>query len=306
VVLALSDGSEIQLGENTQINIDDLMQTATGARVSRVKLLWDRIRAMLSPQHQLEGSAFDIETPNALIGVKFSQPDVEVSYDLEKEKTVAFAYTVALMATNLLTGETMLVPVGSTVIITGMTIKVVAGIVTGAGTIGAEGAGAGTGTAGIGTGKMIAIGAGALAAVGGIAAVAGGGGDGDGGSGTPIYDATGTWWLRKILTAEDPNGCSVIPLGTVDEDLITITQTGNTFTVTFLLGDTYQGTISGNTFTLIPDTDVFPWGETCTLTGEGTFTSDHTLEASYRYRCEGGLYTGERCVEIWEVTGIKQ
>ena len=38
VVLTLSDGSEIQLGEKTQINIADLAQTATGARVSSIKL----------------------------------------------------------------------------------------------------------------------------------------------------------------------------------------------------------------------------------------------------------------------------
>ncbi len=38
-VLALPDGSEIQLGEKTQINIDDLSQTATGARASSIKLL---------------------------------------------------------------------------------------------------------------------------------------------------------------------------------------------------------------------------------------------------------------------------
>jgi hypothetical protein len=176
VVLELSDGSEIQLGENTQINIDDLTQTATGARISRVKLLWGRVWTMLSPQHQLEGSAFDIETPNALVGVKFSQPDVEVSYDLEKEETVAFAYTVALMATNLLTGETMLVPVGSTVIITGMTIKVIAGIVAGAGTASSgptSASSAGTGSSGMSTVTKTAIGLGvAAAAAGGVIAVA--------------------------------------------------------------------------------------------------------------------------------------
>jgi hypothetical protein len=116
-----------------------------------------------------------VDTPNAQVGVKFSQPDVEVSYDPEKEETVGIAHTVELLAKNILTDEEVLVPVGSSVIITAVGIKVVAGIL---GVVGASSAGsAGTGTTGaastgMGVGTKIAIGAGAVAAAGGAAVAA--------------------------------------------------------------------------------------------------------------------------------------
>jgi hypothetical protein len=181
VVLVLSDGSEIQLGEKTQINIVDLAQTATGARVSSIKLLAGWLRAFLSAQHQQKGSSFTIETPNAQVGVKFSQPDVEVSYDPAKQETIGIAHTVELIAINLLTNERIVVPVGSSVIIIGLLMKVITGttaaaIAAGTGTTAAGTTTAGTAAAataaGIGTGTLIAIGAGALAAAGGVAAVA--------------------------------------------------------------------------------------------------------------------------------------
>ncbi len=184
-VLELSDESKIELGEKTQINIDDLAQTATGARVSYIKLLSGWLRAFLSPKHQQEGSSFTIETPNAQLGAKFSQPDVEVSYDPEKQETVGIAHTVELIATNLLTGETKLVPVGSTVIITAVGMKVIAGIVGIVGTSSAGSTGTGTasttastGSTGMGTGTKVALGLGAAAAAGGVAAVAASSGDG--------------------------------------------------------------------------------------------------------------------------------
>ncbi len=191
-VLELSDGSEIQLGEKTQINIDDLTQTGTGARVSSIKLLAGWLRAFLSSEHQQEGSSFTIETPNAQLGVKFSEPDIEVSYNPESVETVGIAHTVELMAKNLLTDEEVLVPVGSTVIIVGTTIKIVAGILAIAGATEAGTAGAGateaattgtgttstgtssTGSSGMGTGTKVALGLGAVAvAAGGVVALAG-------------------------------------------------------------------------------------------------------------------------------------
>lgn len=173
VVLELSDGSELHLGEKTQISIADLAQTSTGARVSRVKLLWGRIRAFLSSEHQIEGSSFDIETPNALIGVKFSEPDIEVSYSLEKAETVGIAHTVELLAKNLVTNEDVLVPVGSSVIITAVGMKVVAGIVGAVGSSGAGSTGTGsasTGSTGMSTGTITTVGV-AAAAAGGVAAI---------------------------------------------------------------------------------------------------------------------------------------
>jgi hypothetical protein len=69
----------IQLSQNTKIDLALLLQSPeTGARQSRLKLLYGKIKLFLSPGHQKEGSAFVTETPNAQIGVKFSQPNVEV------------------------------------------------------------------------------------------------------------------------------------------------------------------------------------------------------------------------------------
>lgn len=102
--LQLSEGSQLQLGQNTKIQLADLLQTETGARRSRISLAWGRIRAFLTPGHQKEGSRFDIETPNAQVGVKFSQPDVEVAYDLNTKISVARAYTVPISVKNLVTG----------------------------------------------------------------------------------------------------------------------------------------------------------------------------------------------------------
>lgn len=102
--LQLSEGSQLQLGQNTRIRLADLLQTETGARRSRISLVWGRIRAFLAPGHQKEGSSFIVETPNAQVGVKFSQPDVEVSYDPDAKISVARAYTVPISVKNLVTG----------------------------------------------------------------------------------------------------------------------------------------------------------------------------------------------------------
>jgi hypothetical protein len=106
VVLTLLDGSELQLGENTNLDIAVLAQDAeTGARTSVIKLMWGKVRAFLSPGHQKEGSEFTFETPNALAGVKFSQPYVEVGYELETDTSVIAAHTVSVVVTNRRTGE---------------------------------------------------------------------------------------------------------------------------------------------------------------------------------------------------------
>jgi hypothetical protein len=146
VTLTLSDGSILEIGEKTRIDITELSQTPTGTRVSRIKLLWGRIRGALSPGHQKAGSTFDVETPNALVGVKFSHPKFEVIYNLGQQETRALAMTIQLMVKNLLTGETQIVPVGSTAIIAGALIKIASGLIS----TGAVSAGTGGGL-GIGT-----------------------------------------------------------------------------------------------------------------------------------------------------------
>jgi hypothetical protein len=217
VVLEFSDGSLLELGENTKLDIAELSQTATGARVSRVKMAWGWIRAKLSSDHQKEGSKFDIETPNALVGVKFSQPDVEVSYDPASQETVALALTVALAAKNLITDEEKMIPIGSMAIITALGIKIIAGAAA-TGVIAAEATGAGAAGAEAGAGgistKTMVIGAGALAAVGGAAAVAassGGGGDGNGGSSASFagnFRYQDNEWTKSLNLTQNGNSIS--------------------------------------------------------------------------------------------------
>lgn len=115
-VLLLSEGSELRLGQNTKIDITTLTQK-TRARTSRIKLLYGKIRALLSPGHQKEGSSFTINTPNATAGVKFSRPVIEASYDPTTETSLFKAYTVALKITNRYTQKVKQVPRGSQVII---------------------------------------------------------------------------------------------------------------------------------------------------------------------------------------------
>jgi hypothetical protein len=104
-VLTFSEGSELHLGEKTKIDIATLTQSRGGARKSSVKLQNGRVRAFLSPGQQKDGSTFTVETPNATAGVRFSHPDVEITYDPEIRKTVILAYTVSVAVRNLVTKE---------------------------------------------------------------------------------------------------------------------------------------------------------------------------------------------------------
>jgi hypothetical protein len=106
-LLKFSDGSRLELGERTNIDIVRLTRkSVTGAQVSQLRLKWGQIRVSLSSTHQKPGSSFSVETPDALIGVKLSQPDVEISYNLDTGTTTVFTYEVESMAiASLLTGE---------------------------------------------------------------------------------------------------------------------------------------------------------------------------------------------------------
>ena len=124
--LALSDGSEIQLGENTKLDIAMLMETPQKARKSGLKLFYGRLRAFLSGDHQKEGSSFEVETPNAQVGVKFSQPGVLVSYDHELETSYINAYTVGSKVKNTITGaEVDDIPKGHQAIVKDKYIQVI-------------------------------------------------------------------------------------------------------------------------------------------------------------------------------------
>lgn len=269
MVLEFSDESEIHIGENTQIYLTTLSQTATGGRVSRLSLSWGRVRAILSPQHQLEGSAFTIETPNALIDVKFSEPDIEVSYSVEKAETIGMAHTVELLAKNLMTHEEVLVAVGSTVIITSEATKVLAGIIGTGTSIESEQKDESpqaetpiVGSSGMGTGTKIALGAGAAALGGGIALAisssdsggntepsetspSGNGGDGENpftGTFKVEYmgqDNFGTDTFRKDIFTLTQNGASIT--GTLETTSTHSTCCTASFTVP-LTGNTSSGT----------------------------------------------------------------
>ncbi len=124
-VLELSDGSQLELGENTNLLMEQLaIEPYSKARVSRVKLWWGKMRAVLSPGHQEEGASFDVQTPNSLVGVKFSKPDIEVQFDLADNTTHVFAYTVDVVVLNLVSGATQVIAAGSGAVITGSSIQV--------------------------------------------------------------------------------------------------------------------------------------------------------------------------------------
>ena len=70
---------------------------------SCLKLSWGWVRAKLSPDYNKNTDAkFEIETPNALVGVKFSPPDTRVSYDQKKGETVAKGFNNELDVLNKL------------------------------------------------------------------------------------------------------------------------------------------------------------------------------------------------------------
>ncbi len=118
VGLRFSDGSELRLGQNSKVDLATLTQVpATKARESRVKLWYGSLRAWIAPEHQTAGSSFEVDTPNALAGVKFSQPVIEVSYDPSTKTSLFKAYTVALIVRNSVTGEHKQVPQGLQVVV---------------------------------------------------------------------------------------------------------------------------------------------------------------------------------------------
>lgn len=128
-VLELSDGSQLELGENTNILMEQLaVEPYSQARVSRVKLWWGKMRAGLSPGHQQAGAAFDIQTPNSLVGVKFSKPDLEVEFDASSNTTRVFAYTVDLVVLNLLSGVSQTVVAGTGALVVGNGIQLLSQI----------------------------------------------------------------------------------------------------------------------------------------------------------------------------------
>lgn len=95
LTLELSDGSHLELGENTNVSITKLIHLPEqDIRISHIRLSWGWLRTTLAVAHQKRGSQFSIETPGALVGVKLSQPDIEVMYDPDTGMTTVFTHTL--------------------------------------------------------------------------------------------------------------------------------------------------------------------------------------------------------------------
>ncbi len=130
VVLILSDGSELTLGENTMINLSSLVEDPeSGTRTSRFELWQGSLRALLSAEHQKPGSSFTVQTPNALVGVISSEPDSETMYDASSNTTIVNAHKSEVVVTNLLTGSSKVIPQGHSGIIHQRVIQELARIV---------------------------------------------------------------------------------------------------------------------------------------------------------------------------------
>lgn len=113
LILQLSDGSELIIAENTNINIAKLAEDPqTGARTSRLVLLWGKARSLVSAGHQAKGSSYTIETPNAFTDIQFSQPDSEVLYDPGTSTTTVMPHRFDVVVTNRVTNDTVRIPEG--------------------------------------------------------------------------------------------------------------------------------------------------------------------------------------------------
>lgn len=92
VILQLAGGSHLALGEKTNVDIIRLHQTSVeGAWESYVKLAWGQIRISLSTAYQKSPeSTFEVETPDIVIAMKASRPDIEIFYDPVMCSTMIF------------------------------------------------------------------------------------------------------------------------------------------------------------------------------------------------------------------------
>jgi outer membrane protein OmpA-like peptidoglycan-associated protein len=119
-ILEFSDGSRLTIAEHADIKLDTLLKDEqTGARVSRLKLWWGKVRSVVAPGHQAPGSEFTVQTPNALAGVKFSEPDSEMQFNPSNWRTQVHAYKFDLELTNLSTGVTATILEGQTGVVEG-------------------------------------------------------------------------------------------------------------------------------------------------------------------------------------------
>ena len=113
LTLELSDGSQLIVGENSNLQIATLAEDPqTGARTSRLILWWGKMRSLVSSGHQAEGSSYTVETPNAFADIQFSQPDSEVLYDPGTSTTTVMPHRFDVVVTNRVTNDTVRIPEG--------------------------------------------------------------------------------------------------------------------------------------------------------------------------------------------------
>ncbi|GAK57048.1 Fe2+-dicitrate sensor [Candidatus Vecturithrix granuli] len=130
VGMAFSDGSQAELGENTNISLSAMAEAPqTGTRTVRLDLWRGRIRLSLSSGVQSPGSSFSIQTHNALVVTLSSPSDSEIVYDPNTNKTTILAHKAAVIVTNLLTGISTQIPEGHSGIIRDRVIQEIARIV---------------------------------------------------------------------------------------------------------------------------------------------------------------------------------
>ena len=130
VGMTFSDGSQAELGENTNISLSAMAEAPqTGTRTVRLDLWRGRIRLALSSATQSPGSSFSIQTHNALVVTLSSPSDSEIVYDPNTNKTTLLAHKADVIVTNLLTGISTQLPEGHSGIIRDRVIQEIARIV---------------------------------------------------------------------------------------------------------------------------------------------------------------------------------
>lgn len=197
-------------------------------------------------------------------------------------KLSALSPAGAVVSTGVLEAGQVAVIVGGIITISAITAAVVGSMGSAATTSSAGTAAAATtataATAGISTTAIVGVAAG-VAAVGVAGAAASGGGGGGGGS-TPTptpapasttYDATGTWTWTDTYAYDS---CMPAEYRT---GIVTIYQTGNTFTGIHVHGGSFSGTVSGATYT---GTGTHPEGDGITK-DTLTFTLSSSTTGTY-------------------------
>ena len=130
VGLSFSEGSHIELGENTNISLTALAEAPlSGIRTSHLDLWRGRVRLKLPPVSQSPGTSFRIQTHNTLVATLFAESETEVVYDPNTNKTTVIAHKADVVVTNLLTGISTQIPNGHSSIIRDRVIQEIARIV---------------------------------------------------------------------------------------------------------------------------------------------------------------------------------